>query len=130
MAWYDRPSWADLTRRLDQSQAEHFGEQFEVEPQVTRPNKRSAPDLARPLCRFPVVYMAHDPRSTPTARKASAVAQHEIAIEYHALDLPFTLRQGDRLTRCATGERFDVLTSLSDGNGHMRVTLGEFRAMD
>jgi hypothetical protein len=48
MPWYDRPSWVDLNRQLDQNQAIHFGELFEVEPRLGRPNKRSVPDPARP----------------------------------------------------------------------------------
>jgi hypothetical protein len=122
MPWYDKASWADRSRQLDQSQSDHFGEAFEIEPRLPRPNKQSIPAPSRPAHRIVGVFVTHDPRSTPTARRMTDVAQHGIAVEFNESELPYQLRQGDRLTRCATGERYDVLTPQSDGHGHVRAS--------
>lgn len=130
MAWHDRPSWTNLQAGLDRTQADHFGELFEVMPMAARVNKRSVADPSRPAQRMLAVYITHDQASTPTARRMTEVAQREIVVEFNENDLPFNLRQGDRLTRCATGEGFEVLTPRSDGNGHMRAALCEFHPVD
>lgn len=36
---------------------------------------------------------------------------------------PHTLKNGDRITRTKTGEKFTVATTMSDGRGHAALTL-------
>ena len=112
--------------RAEQLSSRHIdrvmGETVGIHPRHTPPNGRAVPDPERPSVNLRVVWSGEAVRDSKVHEHVDVISKDSM-VSYDLRNLPYELKQGDRVFRPKVGRSYRVKAILPDGQGRCEVGL-------
>jgi hypothetical protein len=129
--WSQKADWIDTESSINRTNQQNgFGECFLLIPMKVIPNKTPSRDpdrLPEPIYgvwNAPARRHNVNPGASVSAgMKFADVSDRKPEIEFNVPDLPYEIKQGDRIERLKFGDVYTVNHVMPNGNGTLCVTL-------
>ena len=112
---------------------DEFGETVTIKPMVSKPNYGQVPDRARPPLTLTAVFTwksayateLHNEHArfpmTPPPGSVSVMSRKPV-FSFSRVNLPYSLKHGDIIERCCSGELFELHSIKPDGVSRIECT--------
>ncbi|WP_166146180.1 hypothetical protein [Methylosinus sp. RM1] len=120
MGLFDPPNFRQLMNMVvEPGHNEHFGETFEIQRCVFRPNRQSQPDGSPPIVANGI--WDEEPHLSMVGGEESGVMSTDPQVSFAHRDLPVPLNRGDQIRRMSDDVLYEITAVKPDGMSRIFV---------